>query len=191
MRSICDEVGCKPPVVKKEGEEEVRYWSSAAQAETALLNYLREKSGLFILNEAEDFGPPVLNLIKSILNETQCAVVILCVPEFYERIQKRQAVYAKQLMRRTIAVIVATDITAKMVMTFLEERWPGIKLPKPAEEIAKSANHFGGFDFIKRVRTRLMLSHPEGSGTEPDAEEVTEAINHYKYFVSEANTSTK
>lgn len=190
LRSMCETIGVRPPSKKSEDKESTSTpgeWRTAPDAESALLEHLKRKPGLFILNEVEDFGPPILNLIKSILNETGCAVLVLCVPEFFERITTRNTAWAKQLVRRTEAVLTPPAITGKMVETFLLERWTiTLALAAGAKEIAKEANTFGGFDFVTRINNHLALHH--AGRTAPDLDDIHEAIAHYRHFVTSKTT---
>jgi hypothetical protein len=126
-------------------------------AEAALIKFLKARKIVLVIDEGEYFGPQTLNLIKLILNQTPTIVLLLAIPELWDRVQKKGYVEAQQIMRRTDHVERLEHIHPPEVERFLTAT--GVNLngsaKRSSEIVAKHANEFGRFDLIKRVAQRL------------------------------------
>jgi DNA transposition AAA+ family ATPase len=119
-------------------------------AETALIKRLRANRRVLIIDEGEYFGPKTINLIKLILNQTPTVVLLLSIPELFERWQKAAWEEARQINRRAEAIIRFEGVTIDEVQDML----PGAD-KKAAAAIAAAANAFGAYDLVNRVVTDL------------------------------------
>ncbi|HSI11743.1 MAG TPA: ATP-binding protein [Chthoniobacter sp.] len=130
---------------------------SPRRAEKALVAHLGDRRIILAIDEAEYFGPNSLNLLKFLLNQTKVIVLVLAIPELWDRVQTKSYVEARQIMRRTDHVERLDRIHPDEAERFLVES--GVKLNGSAAEAGKKmavhANKFGGFDLLKRVAVRL------------------------------------
>lgn len=149
---------------------------SASQAETAVLDKMKESKGVLIVNEVELLCRQVRHLFRSILNETPWSVVLLLTPQGYRYLTQRPSSDSAQLLRRCEAIITATLITPEQVQKFLQQHWQLTDALRVASiDIAQDANAFGGFDFVVRV-IELVAEALHGTGDTPSRELVLKKI---------------
>jgi hypothetical protein len=163
------------------GVPEADLGTSEHTAQRALLKKLKAHRRVLIIDEGEYFGPRTTNLIKLILNQTSTVVVILAIPELARRWQKMAWAESAQTNRRNVAVIEADLIFPEDVKKFagksivFEVERPG-QATELFGQIAKAANEFGRFSFVKRVIKELVTAG-EGVATPDD---VAAAIRNTK-----------
>lgn len=154
-------------------QEPKRKWTRSSSLEEEIISRLQERPRLLILNEIEFMGRDVLNLIRTILNETRCAILMLCVPAFYRDIFRFGDTYADQLRRRTVAIVEETPITPAQAVEFLRayapDKVPASEERSAAKTIAEAARSFGRYDALRWISDEI------NRGSDPDA-----ACAHYK-----------
>ncbi|HVU26528.1 MAG TPA: AAA family ATPase [Verrucomicrobiae bacterium] len=112
---------------------------------------IRRKTTLAI-DEGEFFSARSLNLIKLFLNKTPTVILLCAIPEAYEAWTKANSHEARQVRRRTHAVIRLSPIHPDMAAKFLT----GLKISEAQIKpvcvvLSKFANAFGHFDMINRM----------------------------------------
>lgn len=128
-----------------------------AKVEADLQGYFAKEGSVLVIDEGHYCGPAALNLIKFLLNRTSCRIVLLAIPELWERMEKAAYKEVEQLRRRTAAKIVFAKLELSPVKQFLKSRLAGFSdlEAKDAGEIANvcatEANRFGYFDTLERI----------------------------------------
>lgn len=119
------------------------------EVEEKIQEKLHEKKITLAIDEGEYFAARTLNLIKLLLNKTNC-VILLCVdPEAYDKWTRENRHQARQVRRRTHCIIKLAPIdplTAGEFMGDLEvdkADAAGVRVV-----LAKFANSFGLFDML-------------------------------------------
>lgn len=164
-------------------------FKGAPHAEEALIAHLTNHPCVIVLNEVEFFGRPTLNLIKTILNETGCSVVMLAIPEFFSSIKVLGGLHSAQLLRRCVAVISAGQITAAQAAKFLGEEFDVTgDLRTACRSLAQAANvsPSGGPGYGYKLLARVVESLAEefDRSAPPCAEDVEKAITIYQQTLS-------
>lgn len=161
----------------------------APHAEEELIDYLTNHPCVIVLNEVEFFGRRTLNLIKTILNETTCSVVMLAIPEFFSSIKVLGGLHSAQLLRRCVAVIPAGEITAAQASRFLAEEFEITADLRPAcRALAQAANKSpsGGPGYGYKLVARVVESLAEefDKTAPPASDDVMKAIAVYQQTLS-------
>lgn len=161
----------------------------AAEAEEALIDHLALHPSVIVLNEVEFFSRDILNLIKTILNETKCSVVMLTIPEFFASIKVLGGLHTDQLLRRCVAVLSNQVVTQGQAAKFLGEEFEVDDALKPAlKSLAHAANHSPsggpgyGYKLLQRVVEHLAEEFTRDSP--PSPADVEHAINVYQRTLS-------
>jgi hypothetical protein len=131
---------------------------SARLAEASLLKHLNDNKLTLIFDEQDMFGRDALNLIRQLLNETRASVVMLMVPETWDRLVRHGGEYASQLCRRCSTVVKAPPLAQKDAMAFLKESLPDTPLEalkEAAKVLVSAANKFGGFSLLDNAAAAL------------------------------------
>ncbi len=170
LLDICTELGVDMEAVAR-----------PSQLEDRLLEFLNKHKCILCFDEGEFFGPDVLNLMKLILNRTPTVILITCIPEAYNRWQKFSH-EARQVMRRTHAVIEQEEIKASDVSCFLANLDMASDAKECAIEIMKHANVFGRYDLIARIVADLATDKDIG------LDDVRKAIARAKAMMGMAET---
>lgn len=146
-------------------------------AETALLKRLNSNRRVLIIDEGEYFGPRTINLVKLILNQTPTVVIVLAIPELFDRWQKAAWEEARQINRRAEAIVELELVTPEEVATFLATR---VTLASDAKQvagvIAKAANEFGHYDLVTRVVQQLATDSEGERVTLEDAQQAIRCV---------------
>lgn len=147
---------------------------SAGAAETQILARLNLHTTPFVLffDEPEYFGREVLNLLKTLCNETRAVLVMLCQPKFYEETRTRGGIHAAQLLRRSIAVISHKDISANEASHFLRAKFPQAPAPallEAARQLATAANLSGGFDACREIAASMSAQEMQCTARDVEA----------------------
>lgn len=141
-------------------------------AEVALLKKLNANRRVLIIDEGEYFGPRTVNLVKLILNQSPTVVVVLAIPELFERWQKAAWQEAKQINRRAEAIVSLEVVTPEEVQKFADDKLTaGGYVKTVAGLIAKAANEFGGYDLVTRVVAQLAVEEAGEVVSESAAEQ--------------------
>lgn len=129
--------------------------TSAGEAESAIIAQLNlEKDPPVIyFDETEFLSPMLQNLLKMLINETQAVLVILCQPEFYNKIRRSKSIHSKQLMRRNVAVITMTALNAANAGKWLAGiDCENLEIRKACgKALADAANLVGDYDCCETV----------------------------------------
>lgn len=131
--------------------------ASARAAESAVLENLALAPRIVVVDEAHHGGKAALNLLKLILNRCpETRIVVLAIPQLWDRMQQANAPEAAQLRSRTCAKIVVPDVGAEDCGDFLAAKMPryaGLNGDTKAAiaEACDAANRFGLFDTLQRI----------------------------------------
>lgn len=131
--------------------------ASARAAEAAVIATLQSAPRIVVVDEAHHGGKAALNLLKLILNSCpEVRVVVLAIPQLWDRMQQGAAQEAAQLRSRTFAKIVVPDVGAEDCGAFLAAKLPHFEALNGDEKLAiqaacDAANRFGLFDTLQRV----------------------------------------
>jgi hypothetical protein len=121
--------------------------------EDEMLGALRAKPRVLFIDEANTMSAKCANAIKSIVNETECCVVIAAIPELWDRFLAGSVQEAAQLVNRCQPILRAPRISAADARLFLGEKAAGV--PGAVAKIAAAANAFGGFRTVQAVNAAL------------------------------------
>jgi DNA transposition AAA+ family ATPase len=145
--------------------------ASARAAQSLLFAELKARPRILVIDEGNYFGQASLNLIKAILNQTGCTVVILALPELWAAMKRRTWSEASQLRTRTIAFLDLKAVERIDVEAILKRRL-GTKLDalgKAAKDVINSitakANSFGLFDTVVQMAEAIADDAGEGELT--------------------------
>lgn len=141
------------------------------EMEEAILRELNKKRAILAVDEGEFFAAQSLNLIKLVLNKTPTVIVICAMPEAYARWNRANWHEARQIRRRTHALVVQEVIHPDEAARFLRKGPASAVAAAAGPHLAAAANQFGRFDLCKRVATSLRAGHPTA-----DLEDVKKAI---------------
>ena len=141
------------------------------ELEAALIAGLREQDLIIAIDDAQIFGARSINLLRTILTETNTKLLIASDPDLYARWSRAAWLEAGQLLTRTSEVIELPPLTAAEVKPFLR----GVHLngdgEAAAQALATAANSFGLIGFVAATAKQL-LGKPH-----VDLQQVTEAID--------------
>ena len=156
--------------------------STARKAESALIGTLVLSPRILAIDEAHYAGKEALNLIKLILNKTMCRVLMLAMPQLWDRMMKKSWEETQQLRNRTFAKIVLKQVSADDTRTFITAKmagYDGLKGEgKDAEKQAvaacrEAANRFGLFNTLQTICNEVNF---ETGGKAASLEHVVAAI---------------
>lgn len=138
-------------------------------AERLLLDTLHRAPKLIVIDEAHYFGPATINLVKAILNQSASTVVMLSIPELWERMKRRAWEESEQLRSRTCAVVAIDQLSARDVGLLVGARLDTQLRASAVSEgeagdivraIRAEANRFGLLATVTRICAELV-SDPE------------------------------
>lgn len=135
--------------------------TSARKAEGALIETLQKRPRILIIDEGNYFGPAALNLVKLILNETSSTVVVLALPELWDRIVRGARQESLQLRNRTAAKIsldsIGTDDARAVLRHHAGEFWPGLGKDesKAVAAIVREAVSFGLWNTVVSIAQEI------------------------------------
>jgi hypothetical protein len=124
---------------------------SVGDAETKVLAALEASPALLIIDEANHFSKDSLNFLKTILNETRCAIVLFTLPGHLARIAATHSEETRQLLRRAVSIVHIGPISSADVMAIHSGLYPEISLGHNAPAIASCANRHYRLDTVRRV----------------------------------------
>lgn len=143
----------------------------ARASESALLDALRASPKLIVVDEAHYFGPGTINLVKAILNQTASTVVMLSIPELWERMKRAAWEESQQLRSRTCAVVAIDTLAEKDVALVFARRLETPLRAAGAKErdardmvaaIRAEANRFGLMATVARILGEIEADLAEG-----------------------------
>ena len=125
---------------------------SPNQPEDALTDLFTGEQYILCLDEAEAFGPGILNSIKRWTNRTRLVILICAIQAAYLKWNKSFTHEARQIKSRTHIVIDNDLITTADVEKFLARfKFVNGELESSARLLAKTATKFGAFRLIGRT----------------------------------------
>jgi DNA transposition AAA+ family ATPase len=119
-----------------------------------LLEKLRETPVCIVIDEAHHLGQRTLNLVKTILNQTQSQVVFLAIPTLLRRLESSAFEEARQLTKNRLCERVRLEgCDTASVEKFLERRltFEGAIAKQCARTLAERAGQFGNWNFVNLV----------------------------------------
>lgn len=147
--------------------------SAKLYSPAALEDAIRDQSsklgqGLLVIDEGRFFGPDTLDFLIWATNNTDLAILICAPPEYYGRWVKQYPDEARQVVRRTHAVVRAQEINTNEAQEMLKDCGLNGDLKEAAILARDRANTFGRFDFLKRLAKRLTaMRSPKLEDVEP------------------------
>jgi hypothetical protein len=154
--------------------------SSAVALETDIIDHLQTSAGVLIFNEVESLHPDIWNFMRTVCNETPCAVLILITPEYYSLLKRRGGTGPSQLLRRGEGTFEIRDLTDGQVARFFRHYWPAAKADAAmCERLRKEANTFGAFSCVSRV-IGYMVKDLHGTADTPNHELLEKKITAYR-----------
>lgn len=126
----------------------------------ALEAALRTKRKIILIDEGHHLCADGLNVIKSILNATDCVIVIACIPTLWSKLAARAWAEAAQLIyNRLFERVRLIPPAAEDVEMFLVRRVPALAESEDwrsaSGKIAEAASHYGSYAFLRRLANRL------------------------------------
>jgi DNA transposition AAA+ family ATPase len=134
---------------------------SVGEAETKVLAALEASPSLLIIDEANHFNRDSLNFLKTILNETRCAVVLFTLPGHLARIAATHSEETRQLLRRAVSIVHIGAVSSADVMAIHSGLYPEITLRNHAPAIASCANRHYRLDTVRRIFEEADPGDPE------------------------------
>lgn len=143
----------------------VETFKSRADAEEKIFDALRAWPRVIIIDECEYFGRDTINLVKAILNQTQCRIVMLAIPELAARMEQASWAQSQQTLRRTYARIRLVEISKRDAERFLGQRLPTWMAlngdsSRATELCRQAANRFGHYDTLERIAAEIQEQAP-------------------------------
>lgn len=134
---------------------------SVGDAEGKVLAALEASPALLIIDEANHFSRDSLNFLKTILNETRCAIVLLTLPGHLARLSATHSEETRQLLRRAVSIVHIGDISSADVMAVHAGLYPDLSLGKHAPAIASQANKHYRMDTVRRIFDEVDPDDPD------------------------------
>jgi Cdc6-like AAA superfamily ATPase len=145
-----------------------------------IINELKERKLILIINEAHHMGVPGLNIVKTIINMTPTVVVFVCIPALLTRLLGRNYEEAVQLTGNRLCERVFLSAPPKdEILLMLDRR--GVKFDDietrndAVNRIAADAPAFGNWRFVSQIVRKLYEKKADASRAN-----VTTAINAVK-----------
>lgn len=116
--------------------------------EGIVLDYLRNQSGVMLIEEIQMLSRDGKSFLKMLLNETPITLVLCMTPGFHRLMLRDDGEDLKQLLGRAEATILADKITPTHVLALSPSPWPDEEGP---QVIANTANDLGGLSAVTRM----------------------------------------
>lgn len=158
-----------------------------SQRQELVIEELNKRKLVLVINEAHRMGPRALNLITTIINKTQCVVVMLCIPALITRLVKDAYEEAIQLIGNRLSEGVTLpnppaseigEMFDRRELQFVDDRTKA----QAATALSKEAKSYGNWAFVKQV-IRILCSRRDKVTMERFAESLATARS--KRFVAE------
>lgn len=139
----------------------------------AILDELKNRKLILIINEAHHIGLPGLNMVKTIINESPVVVVLIGIPKLLTQLLGENYEEAIQLTGNRLAerVYLNTPQSDEILM-MLERR--GVKFESPVVQNAaaallqENAPMFGNWRFVIQVTRKLFMVTKRGAVKQAD-----------------------
>lgn len=133
--------------------------NSADGRKTKLLEILIDSPVCLIVDEAHHLGPRTLNLIKTLVNQTRCQMVFLCIETLFKKLECSAYEEARQLTKNRLCErIRLTSPKAPEIEKFLGRRVtfePGV-LKAGAALCEERARQHGCWNFVVLVARQCL-----------------------------------
>ena len=124
---------------------------STGAAETGVLEALAASPALLVVDEANHFSRELVNFLKTVLNETRCAIVLCTLPGHLARMSAVHSEESRQLLRRAVAVVHIPAISSADVMAIHAGLYADVTLGQAAPALASCANRLHRLDTVVRI----------------------------------------
>lgn len=107
-----------------------------------------------LVEESHHCGPHTLNTIKTLVNQTPAAFVLICIPTLWSRLETQAYQEARQLSTNRLSERVKLDLTEKDVSRYLRHVWPTadeVVLNAATKNIRPAALSSGNLAFVRDV----------------------------------------
>lgn len=131
-----------------------------AHAESAILGYLREHPCLIVLDEANYHTGDLINFWKTVINETGCGFVMGTLPDDFRRMNREHNEEARQLIRRSVAIINIAPVSSDQVTAMVEAIYPHLHVNGHTNALAQMANRHHRIDTLMRVLDETDPAEP-------------------------------
>lgn len=128
--------------------------TSGEGRKTKLLDVLRDEPICLVIDEAHHLGPRTLNLVKTIINQSKCQIVFLCIETLFKKLECNAYEEAKQLTKNRLCERVRLNGPAVSdVEKFLNRRlkFEGDCAKSCAAVCADRSRQFGSWNFVNLV----------------------------------------
>jgi type II secretory pathway predicted ATPase ExeA len=144
-----------------------------------LIDRLKNRAIIFI-DEGHHMSGPVLNLLKHLINKTECCLAIAAMATLWDKLTREYKQEALQLLHnRLFARIRLEGPSLEDVRRFIDRRLKpakGAGITEACKALQKTAADYGGFAFLRNVEARCRELGEEAV----DAETLLEAAAHVK-----------
>ncbi|GEM_PF-961501 len=121
-----------------------------------IIEELKNRKLVLLINEGHHMGPRSLNLIKTLINQTPVVPVMLCIPKLLQRLVSSAYEEAIQLFGNRLCERVRLNAPAEDEILLMFER-RGVRFADVQEEnlaaqaLARESAHFGNWRYIVQV----------------------------------------
>lgn len=131
--------------------------SSPADRLARLIERLREGDRCLVIDEGHHMGVASFNVLKTLLNQTGCQIILLALPVLFRRIEMAAWEEVRQLTQNRMLERVKFDaVEPHDIERFLSRRltWSNGDLKKAAAAMKEPMARYGHFAFLKLVCRR-------------------------------------
>jgi type II secretory pathway predicted ATPase ExeA len=147
----------------------------------SILDELKNRKLILIINEAHHIGLPGLNMVKTIINESPVVIVLIGIPKLLTQLLGQNYEEAIQLTGNRLAerVYLNTPQSAEILL-MLERR--GVKFESPlvqntaAQLLQEHAPAFGNWRFVIQVTRKLFLATKRAPVKQAEVNEAIAAV---------------
>jgi type II secretory pathway predicted ATPase ExeA len=130
--------------------------AGVTKVEDELVDKFGAEGRVLCIDEGHYCGPAALNLIKFLLNRTGVRVLLMAIPELWQRMEKGAYKEVEQLKRRTAAKVTLAKVSTDEAREFLSAKLPGFESMNGERAavtrlLCDAANRFGLWDTLARV----------------------------------------
>lgn len=137
---------------------------------SCLIGHLKAHRMIILIDEGHHLSAEGLNIIKSILNATDCVIIIACISTLWGKLASRaweeaaQLVYNRLFERVRLVPPAADDaemfLTRRVPRLAAEDGWKAT-----LGKITEAACHYGSYSFLRRLANRLNQTGTITPGT--------------------------
>jgi len=116
-----------------------------------VLDALARSPQLLVVDEANHFSRELVNFLKTILNETRCAILLCTLPGHLARMSAVHSEESRQLLRRAVAIVHVPPVSSADVMALHAGLYADLVLGSAAPAVASAANRLHRLDTVVRI----------------------------------------